>query len=144
MAYKFMTIVTDPPQYDNTLRLISPIPLSCGASPLREALDERRRQDHLQGPHLLGNRVTSLRARRSVLPELFSPPRNSTGSPAGQWPIGSPCGPPVATRWDPTSAMKRDGSSGVTVRARAQDPTARASQQPASGCREFPVDDRPP
>jgi len=57
MAYKFMTIVTDPPQHDNTLRLISPIPLSCGASPLREALDERRRQDHLQGPHLLGNRV---------------------------------------------------------------------------------------
>ena len=26
MAYKFMTIVTDPPQHDNTLRLISPIP----------------------------------------------------------------------------------------------------------------------
>jgi hypothetical protein len=83
MAYKFITIDTGPPQHDNTLRLISPIPLSCGASPLHEALDERRRQDHLQGPHLLGNRVTSLRERRSVMPEPFSTPRNSIGSPAG-------------------------------------------------------------
>ncbi len=61
-----LTIVTDPPQHDITLRLISPIPLSSGASPFREALDERCRQDHLQGPHLPGNRVTPLLESRSV------------------------------------------------------------------------------
>jgi hypothetical protein len=33
-------IVTDPLRYEITLRLISPILLSCGASKHREALDE--------------------------------------------------------------------------------------------------------
>jgi hypothetical protein len=40
MAYKIYTIVTDPLQQDITLRLISPIFLSYGASSHREALDE--------------------------------------------------------------------------------------------------------
>ncbi len=61
MAYKCITIVTDPLQHDITLRLISPIFLSSGASPLREALDERLRQEYLQGPHLLVNQVISVR-----------------------------------------------------------------------------------
>jgi hypothetical protein len=61
MAYKCITIVTDPLQYEITLRLISPIFLSSGASPLREALGEQLRQEYLQGPHLFVNQVTSLR-----------------------------------------------------------------------------------
>src|SRR5262249_10550331 len=68
-ADKSITIVTDPPQHGITPQLIPPIHHSCGAYPLREALDERRRQDHLQGPHPLINRVTSLRERGSVTPE---------------------------------------------------------------------------
>jgi hypothetical protein len=74
MAYKIYTIVTDPLQQDITLRLISPIFLSYGASSHREALDERPRQEYLQGPHLLVNQVTSLRESRPVPPGLsFTP-----------------------------------------------------------------------
>ena len=58
---------------DIALRLISPIILSCGACALREALDERRRQDYLQGPHLL-NPLTQLREFRAVPPGSPSTP----------------------------------------------------------------------